>query len=863
MKSIRKMVSAVLALGIACISTGITAIPAGAATTVTLSPSDRYEINGGVFEGWGSSLCWWANRVGYNDELSQKCADLFYGENGLHLNIARFNIGGGDDPSHHHITRTDSNMPGYTVYNNGQVTYDWNADANQRNVLRRCIEAAGDDMITEMFSNSPPYYMCKSGCSTGNTDAGKNNLKDDCYDDFAEYLAEVCAHYQNEWGITVQSIDPMNEPYTNFWGAYSAKQEGCHFDKGNSESTILTELKKSLQKRDLNNIIISACDETSIDSQIDTYKALSTEAKQAISRIDTHTYGGSKRGELKNLALTEGKNLWMSEVDGKGTAGTNAGNMEGGLWLAERIITDCNGLNASAWILWQLIDNHVSSVGYNGNKDSGMPDINTGFWGVAVADHDKNEVILSKKYYAFGQFSRYIRPGMIMLNSSNRSMAAFDKENGRVVVVALNLSGGNADYTFDLSGFSKVGTEAQGIRTSSSEDWKNIGATALQGNRLNVTLPANSITTYIIDGMAGETERANKIDLSGAKLSGTNAWQDSTDSGYQKAFDGNRGSFFDGVGDGWVMADLGEVYDITTIGYCPRMGYEYRCGDGMFQVSDNGTDWKTVYTVPGEPSYGMHYVIPTTAATGRYVRYAVPSGAPKNSYNKDSVYCCNIAEIELYGTPSTMKDYNKIAIAPANVTGSDPWNQTANDAKKAFDGSTATFFDGVGDGWVQADLGGTYLLQAIGFCPREGKEFRCADGMFMVSADGENWKTVYTVSGVPGYGMQYIPLEGENITARYIKYAVPTGAPKEPSNPDSVCCCNIAEIEVYGTETAAGPLRGDVNSDGSVTVADAVMLTKYLSTEGTVKSWEAGDLNGDKKLNAKDLSLLKQILLRG
>ena len=385
----------------------------------------------------------------------------------------------------------------------------------------------------------------------------------------------------------------------------------------------------------------------------------------------------------------------------------------------------------------------------------------------------------------------------------------------------------------------------------------------MQGNRLNVTLPANSITTYIIDGMAGETERANKIDLSGAKLSGTNAWQDSTDSGYQKAFDGNRGSFFDGVGDGWVMADLGEVYDITTIGYCPRMGYEYRCGDGMFQVSDNGTDWKTVYTVPGEPSYGMHYVIPTAAATGRYVRYAVPSGAPKNSYNKDSVYCCNIAEIELYGTPSTMKDYNKIAIAPANVTGSDPWNQTANDAKKAFDGSTATFFDGVGDGWVQADLGGTYLLQAIGFCPREGKEFRCADGMFMVSADGENWKTVYTVSGVPGYGMQYIPLEGENITARYIKYAVPTGAPKEPSNPDSVCCCNIAEIEVYGTETAAGPLRGDVNSDGSVTVADAVMLTKYLSTEGTVKSWEAGDLNGDKKLNAKDLSLLKQILLRG
>lgn len=862
MKSMKRMISALLASGIACMSTGISALPVSAATTVTLSPSDRYEINGGVFEGWGSSLCWWANRVGYNDVLSQKCADLFYGPDGLHLNIARFNIGGGDDPTHHHITRTDSNMPGYTVYRNGQVTYDWNADANQRNVLRRCIEAAGDDMITEMFSNSPPYYMCKSGCSTGNTDAGKNNLKDDCYDDFAEYLAEVCAHYQNEWGITVQSIDPMNEPYTDYWGAFSAKQEGCHFDAGNSESTIITELKKSLNKRNLSNIIISASDETSIDLQIDTYKRLSTEAKQTLSRIDTHTYGGSKRGELKNLALSEGKNLWMSEVDGRGTAGTNAGNMEGGLWLAERIVTDCNGLNASAWILWQLIDNHVSSVGYNGNKDSGMPNINTGFWGVAVADHDKNQVILSKKYYAFGQFSRYIRPGMIMLNSSNRSLAAFDKENGRVVIVALNLGGGNTDYTFDLSGFSKVGTAAQGIRTSSSESWKDIGTTALQGNRLNVTLPANSITTYLIDGMGGETERANKIDLSRAVLSGSDPWKEAVDSGYEKVFDGNRGSFFDGVGDGWVQADLGEVYDITTIGYCPRMGYEYRCGDGMFMVSENGTDWKTVYTVPGEPSYGMHYVIPTAQATGRYVRYAVPSGAPKNSYNCDSVYCCNIAEIELYGSPSTMSNYQKIAIDPSKVAGSDPWHNSADDAKKAFDGNSSSFFDGVGDGWVQADLGGLYQLQAIGYCPRSGKEFRCTDGMFMVSKDGENWETVHTVSGVPGFGMQYVPLEGENITARYIKYAVPSGAPKNTSNPDSVYCCNIAEIEVYGIEAQTGTLRGDVNSDGAVTIADAVMLTKYLSTQGTVTDWKAGDLDGDSKLSAADLSLLKQIILK-
>ena len=147
MKLWKKRVSVAIAVCIAMSTLSLCPLPAQAAKTIVVSPDDTYAINNGVFEGWGTSLCWWANRVGYSDSLAQQCADTFFGDDGLRLNIARFNIGGGDDPSHNHITRTDSNMPGYTEYKNGQVTYNWNADANQRNVLKRCIEAAGDDMI--------------------------------------------------------------------------------------------------------------------------------------------------------------------------------------------------------------------------------------------------------------------------------------------------------------------------------------------------------------------------------------------------------------------------------------------------------------------------------------------------------------------------------------------------------------------------------------------------------------------------------------------------------------------------------------------------------------------------------------------
>ena len=115
MKLIRKITSAVIAAGVAL--SGAVWVPpeklqAEAASPVVISPLDRYDINDGIFEGWGTSLCWWANRLGYSDTLAQKAADVFFGDDGLRLNIARFNIGGGDDPTHTHITRTDSTMPG-------------------------------------------------------------------------------------------------------------------------------------------------------------------------------------------------------------------------------------------------------------------------------------------------------------------------------------------------------------------------------------------------------------------------------------------------------------------------------------------------------------------------------------------------------------------------------------------------------------------------------------------------------------------------------------------------------------------------------------------------------------------------------
>ncbi|MDO5558975.1 MAG: glycoside hydrolase [Oscillospiraceae bacterium] len=648
----------------AVMSLSLTAVyPSGvhlqAAAVVSISPYSKSLINDGVFEGWGTSLCWWANRIGYSDSLSSQAAEMFFGDSGLRMNIARYNIGGGDDPSHDHITRTDSAMPGYTKYNNGNVTYDWSADASQRNVLLKSIGACKNDLIVEMFSNSPPYYMTKSGCTSGGTDPGKNNLRDDCYDDFADYLAKVCEHYQNTWGVKVQSVEAFNEPYTNFWSAYSAKQEGCHFDIGDSESKMITLLSDALSKYGQSDIAICGTDETSIDTQIDAFNALSQSAKNLISRIDTHTYGGSKRTALRDTALANNKNLWMSEVDGSGTAGTNAGQMGSALWLSERIMTDCKNLDCSAWVLWQAIDKHICAAGYNGKKDSGMPDTSGGFWGLAVADHDNNTIITTKKYYAFGQFSRYIRPGSVILRSADGTMAAYDEKNDQLVIVAMNTSGSNKDINFDLAQFSSIGSSVQAVRTSGSmtngENWKELAPINTDGSGFTASLIPNSVTTYIIDDVT-QAQLSNEIKITSDQVSGSAPWQNSAND-CTKTVDGNLSSFFDGVGNGWVMIDLKNEYNLDSIAYAPRSGYEYRCVDASILVSSDGQNWEKVYTVPQAPTTGLNFI--TQQVTGkkvRYIRYEVPDGAPPaGSENKDSVYCCNIAEIKVYGVQA--EDY--------------------------------------------------------------------------------------------------------------------------------------------------------------------------------------------------------------
>lgn len=477
-------------------------------TIVKLDPSEESPFNGGEFMGWGTSLCWWANRVGYSKKMTEQAAELFFSDNGLSLDIARYNLGGGDDPTHNHITRSDSKVPGYaTGYDaDGNIAYDWTVDKNQRNIAL-AAKKANPDIYFEGFSNSPPYFMTNSGCSSGAENANNDNLRVDDIDNFGKFIAETTKHFKDSFGIEFKSYSPMNEPDTDYWGYQSWKQEGCHYTPGKMQSDTIIATRNALDEKGLTNVLVAGMDETDLDKTITNYAKLRDEAKTALGRIDTHTYHGSKRAELKAVAVAANKDLWMSEVD----------SSYDGFGLAKHIITDMNGMMPAAWVMWDIVDLHKDSKFQA--PDESYPEKDTSLnvtgtlWGVAMADHDKENIELANKYYAYGQFTRYIEPGDTIIASSPYTLAAYSKKTGDIKIVALNSDADDKKYVFDLSAFTKTGSTVKTIRSNNltgdaAEHWAEIANGAeLKDKTVTAMVKAGTITTYVISG-EGATDYA-------------------------------------------------------------------------------------------------------------------------------------------------------------------------------------------------------------------------------------------------------------------------------------------------------------------------------------------------------------------
>lgn len=457
------------------------------AYTVNLDLNNKSPF--GTFHGWGTSICWWGHHLGENltdEQLDSMVKALYDEDEGLGLNIARYNIGGGDDPEHHHQREFDGrDMPG-VLDKDG----NWNLenDIGQIKALQACVKYGAD--ILEAFSNSPPYFMTESGCSSGGKDSGKNNLPDDKFDDFAEFLAEAVLKIQNTYGVKFDTLEPFNESDTNYWG-YEGWQEGCHFDVEDHSRLILL-VREALNKRGLTDVGVSAADETNVWRTGENIKNVYTkEAINALSQVNTHSYSVGDYNHTRNAVLEAKKPLYMTEVDGDGSiGGEKAGSMGPALWFANKINEDIRGLEPNAWVMWQ-----ATAMTYDGeHKDSG-------YWNIMSIDKETGELHLPKKYYAYKQFTKFIRPGdtLVKTNYSN-IVSAVNEEEEKVVFVITNTDSSKKVYDFNLE---NLGMQIESVQTYETTQTRNCELGAVKETAKGVEVPPYSVVTVVVNGNVG------------------------------------------------------------------------------------------------------------------------------------------------------------------------------------------------------------------------------------------------------------------------------------------------------------------------------------------------------------------------
>jgi O-glycosyl hydrolase len=456
-------------------------------TAIAVDPSVKNQ----VIEGWGASLCWWANIMGgFSDSKIKTICDWITDPvAGLNMNIFRFNIGGGDDPTHHHMRGDGGDMPGYKA--SLTAAYDWSQDVNQRKIMQQLIasriaKAGKNDIQIVGFSNSPPYWMTRSGCSAGSVEGNVGNLKADMFDDFADYLTEVTKYYHDNLGITFNYIEPFNEPDGGWWKALGG-QEGCFFSNADQIKMIRELYTKLQDKGMLSYCKITANDANNLDngySSLQVYKAAG-DILPMIDLVSVHTYGGNNRSLLASWAKSNSKKLWQSESGPISVGGTNEHQI---MVMADRIITDLRDMKCTGWCDWQI-------------GGTGGPTNNP--WGLIIGDYSDmlNPITRNINFYIRAQYSRYIKAGYTIIgNSIGNSIAAVSPDEKELVVVISNSESYTQKYAIDLSKFSSFGKVRQ-FRTRAQESLgvKNSeDRFTISGNSFTYDALSESVATFVI-----------------------------------------------------------------------------------------------------------------------------------------------------------------------------------------------------------------------------------------------------------------------------------------------------------------------------------------------------------------------------
>src|SRR5574344_491817 len=501
-----------------------------------IDPSVTYQ----TINDFGASDCWTADYIGkyFSDATKEQSAKWLFSQNldsngdpeGIGLSVWRVNLGAGSAEQGSNSGIDDATRRGY-CYLGSDGTYNWTKSAGQQYFMQKAKSYGVDHFL--LFSNSAPVQFTKNGKAYANSGIAGSNLKDDCYDDFAEFLATTTKHFIDE-GYSIKYIDPVNEPQYD----WTSGQEGSPWENSNI-ADLARQLDKSLKSRSLSTKILLP-EAGAWNSLTGGTGRASNQIEAFFNNSNTSTYIGNLESLqpavaghsywtfTTNAALKDNRtavaqsaakyNLQTMQTEwsmldaapstetGFPASYDDATYMDIALFMGKLIYCDMVYANVSSWSYWTAFaqekwgqKNRFYLVRINSASDTGNE---------SYADiNDCSTITDNSNLWVLGNYSFFIRPGYKRISLSGADdinsvmgTAYLSPDGTRIVAVYVNMNSTAKGVKMDLGSFN---SNVSSIKKYITDETYNLKQDKTLSNTFSadtrIVLPKRSVVTIVLD----------------------------------------------------------------------------------------------------------------------------------------------------------------------------------------------------------------------------------------------------------------------------------------------------------------------------------------------------------------------------
>jgi glucuronoarabinoxylan endo-1,4-beta-xylanase len=335
--------------------------------------------------------------------------------------------------------------------------------------------------VTQFYNDawSAPGYMKTNGsdnnggmlCGTPGTECATGDWRQA----YADYLVQHAKNWASV-GLTPTALGFLNEPN---WVVGYASMQWTPAQTADFLKVLGPTVRKARLKTKL-----TCCEPVGWHQLPDYTKAILADpaARRAIDIFTSHGYGSAPDSAID----TGRKPVWQTEWStGQGAFNPawDDNSTQSGFTWAQHIHDGLAKANLSAFIHWYGVS---TSTGSN----------------AALVQLSGTTLNPAKRYYAFVNYSRYIRPGAVRIGATSRDagleVTAFRNPDGSTAIVALNTATTPSPVTYRLSCIESRHASVASYLTNNTNDTAAQAPIRLRGNKFTATVPPRSLVTYVI-----------------------------------------------------------------------------------------------------------------------------------------------------------------------------------------------------------------------------------------------------------------------------------------------------------------------------------------------------------------------------